>query len=318
MNIFLRDHVSMPVYRGNLTMPPGATPAQHVATRKAFLRSMNRWKRKHGYTFEMLGILDFADHHQDARDPDAHWDIVAYSDAPPSALRKAMSAWRRAGGKRHSLPDLDPDRIKGMCRYAAKDVDPIRRPRHHLASKAVNRVWYTAGFWAGHKPADLWQDVIAEWRAAGVFGDVASNTEDTSLEPSDAHQEAHQDHHQGGRSEAHQDADKGGVVGSKTISSVLDDLTRERAARDAVLAEIDARLAALPRRDHANIRHLLPTTRDDAVMAERLATISGQTVDMVEDFIASRPFGLVETMRPRGRHADPVYHLPPRPPSPCL
>ena len=323
----------MKVYRGNLTMPPGATPAEHMAVREEFLRILRRWTKKTGHTLEILGILDFPDQPADPDDPDAHWDFVAYSDAPRSALRVVVSsAWRRAGGLRQSCVTMGADEVKAHCRYAAKDVVRSRRKRHYLPARGVKRVWYTRGFWQGHKPEDLWHQIIAEWRAAGAFGDAPSNTEDTVLPPSpttetttdpapfDAHQDGHHGHQDGDDDpapDAHQDDGSNrhhdGLVGGKTVSSVFDALRRERAERQAVLAEIDRRLAALPRRDGANVRAILPTTPDDAVMPEKLAAVADATIDAVEDYLRSRPFGVAVVHRPRGRWSDPLYYRQPDP-----
>lgn len=72
-------------YRGNLTMPPKATPTDHRKTKKQFLQIINRWKSRNGYTVEIHVKLDITS------PSDAHWDTVVYSDAPKKSLKSIIS-----------------------------------------------------------------------------------------------------------------------------------------------------------------------------------------------------------------------------------
>jgi hypothetical protein len=303
--MLLSNHITMPSYRGCLKMPTGASPKDHARAKRSFLQSMERWAVSRGVIFKIHAILH-------VKPESAHWDVVAYSDSPRTPLKEAVSTkWKRASGGGHqSLMPMTAEEIKVACRYAAKDVDPTPKNRRSylpVGRKAggMNMTWCSRGFWAGCKVADLWREQIEEWKAAGYF-DKPCPIQDTKLRSQNDHQDAHQD----GQS----DLEKGGGSERSFVSCIgggHDDLSPDQVA---VLVEIDRRLAALPRRAAANIRHLLPTSPDDAVLVERLATISGQMVHDVEQALRSE-FGIVETMRARGRHVDPVYHRPPPSPS---
>jgi hypothetical protein len=324
VNKLLRDHLpdgsigmvvrKVLVYRGHLRMPPDAPPDAHKRAKKEFLRIMRRWARRGNrpkltcadadYTFEVHAV-------QHITDPrNCHWDTVAYSDAPPTALRAAVSdAWSRAGGLRQSLVPLDPEEIDDQCKYQSKDVKPeIRRCTHYIpAAQGMKYHWSSGGFWCDHKPEELWQEVIAEWLAERE----ASNTRDTCSEPSATSDMTTDMAPETPVAAAVDAADDGLLFGSKHASLVLDDM----AERARVIAEIDRRLAALPRRDRENVRAVLPTTPEHAVLPERIANDVGLMVDDVSTILGSKPFGVASQSRPRGRFADEVWYLdmPPMP-----
>jgi hypothetical protein len=287
-------------------MPTGSNRADHTRATGNFLEAMGRWAKARGVVFKVHAILHITS------PTEAHWDVVAYSDAPKTPLKEAVSTkWKRASGGGHqSLMPMTAEEIKVSCRYAAKDVDPTPKKRQSYLPAGrkdggMNMTWHSRGFWAGNTIASLWREQIEQWKAEGRFD--KPRIQDTKLDAPVTTETAHQDAHQDGQSDLHQDAQKGDDGASSFVSCI-------RGEQDAVLVEIDRRLAALPRRAAANIRHLLPTTPDDAVLVEKLATVSGQMVHDVEQALRSE-FGIVETMRARGRHADPVYHRPPPPPS---
>jgi hypothetical protein len=186
----LKDSVTEPHYRGNLTLAGGSTPADHKRVRKEFLRIIRRWATKHAYTFEAHGVLHITD------PINAHWDVVAYSDAPKTTLRRVVSdAWSRAGGLRQSLVPLDPDELDAVTRYQVKEAP--KKGRVYLPAEqsvsGLNLHWSTAGFWRGKSVDQLWAELIQEWFHADdaddqgddVESESVSNNRLTSLEPTD-------------------------------------------------------------------------------------------------------------------------------------
>jgi hypothetical protein len=173
-------------YRGNLTLPKGSSPAAHSAAKQEFCRILRRWKDKHGYILEIHAVLDITS------PTEAHWDVVAYSDAPAKPLRAVVSdAWSRAGGLRQSLIRLDDEELQGQCKYQAKDTLRVdRRPRFLPADRSIlglDHQWSTADFWRGRTIKSIWSELVSEW-----FGDdqgddddarVVSNSSNTLLQP---------------------------------------------------------------------------------------------------------------------------------------
>ncbi len=263
----LRDYLpgGVAVYRGHLRMPIDASPVDHKRTKKEFCRIMRRWSVKHGYIFECHSVQHITDKHN------CHWDTAAYSDAPKKPLRAQVSeAWSRAGGLRQSLVPLDPDEIESQCRYQAKDVAPERRRgTYHLPAPGLQFHWSTGGFWGGHKPAELWKELCKEW-----FPDEeSSNRRDTLLEPTTTPETSPDAAVDGG-------AD-GDDLGSKSVSLLLDDSPE----KTALLAEIDRRLADLPRRNSWEVYWRLPSDPDDAITAERIADDTGLPVAHVDHML---------------------------------
>ena len=269
INIFLRDDlpIGCRVYRGNLTMRRGATPNQHATAKKAFLRTMKRWTNRHNCIFEIHATMHITDPNN------AHWDIIAYSNASKTKLGKAVSAaWSRAGGKSHSLPLLDLDEIAAATRYASKDerVNKERKSnRRYLAlptrELGLNVVWHTSSFFQGQKPADLWRKQIQEWKDAGVFCQPASNNCVPTLEPKvDAENPV-----QSPVQEAIQvrlDALKNDPENGSKVSTQLLDAT----AKQALLAELDRLESELPRRNSSNVVAVLPESPRTATEAASL------------------------------------------------
>ncbi len=305
------------VYRGHLRMPPDASPTDHKRAKKEFLRIMRRWARRGNrrkltcadadYTFEVHAT-------QHITDPrNCHWDCVAYSDAPTKTLRAAVSdAWERAGGLRQSLVPLDPDEIEAQSKYQSKDVKPeTRRGTHYMPAAGLQCHWSTAGFWQDHKPDDLWREVIAEWLA----DKAASNERDTLLEPTTTTETTTETSPESPHKAALRSASPWLEDGSKSVSLSLDDSPDEVAERARVIAGIDRRLDALPRRDRENVRAVLPESPEHAVLPERIANDVGLMVDDVSTILGSKPFGVRSRSRPRGRFADDVWYLdmPPMP-----
>jgi hypothetical protein len=305
----------MKVYRGHLRMPLDATADHHKRSKKAFLRTMRRWAVRTGYTVEFHAVQHITDIHN------CHWDTVAYSDAPRKPLRAAVvAAWERAGGLRQSLVPLDPEEIESQCRYQAKDVEPERqRGKHFLPATGLQFHWSSSGFWQGHKLPELWKACILEWFPPGE----ASNSKDTLLQPSDPHQDDDDD--------AHQDAPESPVVaavradqmgaggGCKSVSLLLDDSPAAVAERVRLLAEIDRRLEAIPRRNAINIYGQLPDHQ--GISPAAVAEATGLTPEHVRHQLRTH-------LKDRGAVAPPIpvpgggwrfdswYAEPPRPPVP--
>ncbi len=164
----LYEHVSdeNAIYRGHLRLPADAAPKDHRRVRKEFLRILDRWRARDGYTLELHAVLDIDD------PLNAHWDTVAYSDAPRRPLKAAVSnAWRRAGGLKQTLVPVDDDELVGTLKYQVKDTTRADRARRFLpamrADMGMNHHWSTKGFWAGKSEADMWGELRKEWFAPG-------------------------------------------------------------------------------------------------------------------------------------------------------
>ena len=172
----LMDHLdeNMVVYRGSLSMPKNSSPDSHVKTRKEFLRILNRWKSKGKYTVEVRGLLHITD------PLNAHWDTLAYSNAPERPLKAAVAdAWHRAGGKWRgwSIESCEHEELTATLKYQNKDtVNPDTARRYLPETKAnmgMKFVWHTRpsktskGFWAGRSEGTLWQECIDEWYNKG-------------------------------------------------------------------------------------------------------------------------------------------------------
>jgi hypothetical protein len=227
---------------------------------------MGRWAKRRGVTFAIHATMDITS------PTDCHWDCVAYSDAPVTPLKAAVSAaWSRAGGAHQSLMPLDDDEIAAQCRYAAKDLAPKRqrgqrylpmiRPKGERGG--INHQWYSAGFWRGHTVKELWHECIEEWKAQGVFGDPVSNKEDTTLRSTPPPEMTPET--------GNPAADLEGSAESKVVSSLLETDRVLTPKQRAVIAEIDDRIAKLKYRNAANIHGVLPTSPDDAATVEDVA-----------------------------------------------
>ena len=142
-------------------MPANATPDDHLKTRKEFLRILSRWKARLGYRLELHGVLDIDDY------LNAHWDVVAHSDAPKKPLRRAVSdAWSRAGGLRQSLVVADRPELTAVAKYQAKDTTDTKDARKYLPASqpnmGMNIHWSTSGFWIKALGV-LWDEWKLEW-----------------------------------------------------------------------------------------------------------------------------------------------------------
>jgi hypothetical protein len=293
----LRDYLpdGVRVYRGHLRMPPDAPPDDHKRAKKAFCRSMRRWAERRGVAFEVHAVQHITDPHN------CHWDTVCYSDAPRTALRAAVSsAWERAGGLRQSLVPLDPDEIGGACKYQSKDVKPeIRRGTHYLpVAQGMKYHWSSAGFWRDHAIDDLWKECIAEWFPDKVPDDVPSNRRDTCLEPPDPPDAVPNMVPESPVVAAVREANPWLHDGSKQVSLLLDDV-----AKSELLAEIDRRLDALPRRNAEEVFRQLPTDPSQAVKPEWIADDTGLPSGHVAYLLKNklRQRGAAELPRVQGR-----------------
>ncbi len=147
-------------YRGNLTLPAGATVEDHRRIKSVFLQALRRWKAREGYTLEIHAVA----HPTSPRE--VHYDVTAYSDGPAKPVRQAVkSLWIRSGGKGGSFVALDDDEIDPAARYQAKDT-PLqvnREKRYLLAPRSIEITWQTGGFWRGDSLDAIWSRLIAEW-----------------------------------------------------------------------------------------------------------------------------------------------------------
>lgn len=164
----LRNLKSLPwnlrVYRGNLTLPVGATADDHRRVRKEFLRILSRWKSKRGICLEIHAVA------HPTNPTNLHYDLVAYSDCPATPLREALSdAWKRAGGLRYSFVDLADGEVDATARYQTKATPRVdREPRYLLAARkdcGIEASWATAGFWGETTMELIWKALIEEWFA---------------------------------------------------------------------------------------------------------------------------------------------------------
>jgi hypothetical protein len=174
-------------YRGNLTLDPGATPADHRRVKKAFLRSLNRWKTRKSYTVEIMARTHATD------STNAHYDILAFTDAPHKPFHSSMlDLWERAGGKQRNdtvrgatlvrLKDHEKDAsakyqqkaIDGLAPIVKEDFRATTPPPKLLNSRKISGLdltWRTDGFWRGTTPDAIWTMLIAEWHAPAISDD---------------------------------------------------------------------------------------------------------------------------------------------------
>lgn len=158
-------------FRGNLTMPPDASPDDHRKVKELFLQSLRRYKKRHGITLEIHAFL----HATNATN--AHWDFVGYaSGRRKAAMGIIREIWTRSGGLRASCVGMGEDEHGAVNRYQAhaapiikrtltvtRDAFNVFRPRSEMGLEIV---WYTAGFWRGSSLEATWRLLISEW-----FGD---------------------------------------------------------------------------------------------------------------------------------------------------
>jgi hypothetical protein len=140
-------------------MPAGSTPHAHARAKELFLQTLRRWKAKHGYALELHAILDIT------APTEAHWDLVAYSDAPKQALKQAISeAWKRSGGLRQSVVECDDDDLGAVVKYQVKSEVKLAKVDHH---------WSTSGFWRGRTVDAIWAEIIRD-----MFSDDQADDQD--------------------------------------------------------------------------------------------------------------------------------------------
>ena len=184
-------------YRGALMMPSGASPAEHRKSKDTFLLALRRWAKRHGHVLELQGKLHAT------KVNEAHWDIVAFSDAPYRKLHDFFCrAWRKAGGHRPALVPMRPGKTIAVAKYHAKDVEePRGRDLVPVSSRVMGleTVWGTRktatspGFW-GRPVNEIWAELIKKWfkdelacEACGVRRDSeVTDTPESSLTTAEA------------------------------------------------------------------------------------------------------------------------------------
>jgi hypothetical protein len=156
-------------------MPAGSTPHAHARAKELFLQTLRRWKAKHGYALELHAILDIT------APTEAHWDLVAYSDAPKQALKQAISeAWKRSGGLRQSVVECDDDDLGAVVKYQVKSevkLAKVDRSTHYIPAAqsdcGLNHHWSTSGFWRGRTVDAIWAEIIRD-----MFSDDQADDQD--------------------------------------------------------------------------------------------------------------------------------------------
>jgi hypothetical protein len=165
------------VYRGNLTLRPGATRGDHSAVITKFLRTLKRREKQSGRTIRVHLTAHITA-------PDAmHYDLIMYGDGSGRWTRETVrDAWLGAGGLRYSPAGIDTEdeRIKA-AKYASKDTTDSRRKFTHLpARNAVNRTRYSAGSFVVPKDT-LWQECIDAWFGTEDTEEVCVSNNDKPL-----------------------------------------------------------------------------------------------------------------------------------------
>lgn len=159
-------------FRGNLTLPPDATPDDHRKVKKVFIQALRRWKKRAGITLEIHSFL----HATDPRN--AHWDFVGYtSGRRKAAMGIIRDLWTRSGGLRASCVEMSEDEFGAVNRYqthaapiskrklsVSRDPIFVFLPRAEMGGLEIT--WHTAGFWMGSSLEATWRLLISEW-----FGD---------------------------------------------------------------------------------------------------------------------------------------------------
>jgi hypothetical protein len=180
-----RNLLSLPdnfkAFRGNLKFLKAATPADHKRAKKAFGQSLNRWKKRHGYTVAFRAVL-----HPTNR-TNAHYDVLCFTDAPIKPFLEAWkSSWRKASGiKNVSLVPTKRDELEAVSKYQSKCVTPVSlqsnktnidslstekdtpKDTHFLLNSrkelGLERVWTRGDFWRGSSLGKVWSTLISEW-----------------------------------------------------------------------------------------------------------------------------------------------------------
>jgi hypothetical protein len=173
-------------FRGNLTLPKDATPADHRRAKKSFGERMDDWSRANGYIFAFRAIL-----HATNR-TNAHWDFQLFTDAPAKPFRAFWrEAWVKSGGRRATIVGTTDEELDATAKYQSKvdsakqragsveysktniedNLDPPTEPKEPyflLKSRSelgLERVWTKGDFWQGGSLDKVWKILIDEWYA---------------------------------------------------------------------------------------------------------------------------------------------------------
>jgi hypothetical protein len=171
-------------FRGNLTLPKDATPADHRRVKKSFGERMDDWSRANGYIFAFRAIL-----HATNR-TNAHWDFQLFTDAPAKPFRAFWrEAWVKSGGRRATIVPTTDEELEATAKYQSKvdsakqragiveysktniedNLDSPTEPKEPyflLKSRSelgLERVWMKGDFWQGGSLDEVWKMLIKEW-----------------------------------------------------------------------------------------------------------------------------------------------------------
>jgi hypothetical protein len=163
-------------YRGNLTMPKGASREAHRDAQAKFSRAVKAIEKKIGRVIRFRAVAHDTGKHE------RHYDYHAYAEGvrPKTMRRIFLTAARKAGFLRATCrPMTSPQQIKGTAAYNFKrDVvkwDGERRQYVKQVSEYVllpaahgsRVVWGSHRFYLDSTKDALWQELRRRWFSAG-------------------------------------------------------------------------------------------------------------------------------------------------------
>lgn len=160
-------------YRGNLTMPPGATLDDHRKVRGAFLRTLKRHAERAGIEIRLRAYSDYIG------PSDLHYDVVAYASETIGVERLAnmvRDAWLAAGGKRSTFRPLDEGQRAAWSVYTtkARGIKDKRRYRFVPAKGSLPYTFGTNGFYTMSRAA-LWRELCKIWHPTMLVAKVSDS-----------------------------------------------------------------------------------------------------------------------------------------------
>lgn len=239
------------IYRGHLSLPAGATVADHATTRTRFMAALRVLKSRLRKKLPNLVLELRCYTHCTA--PDAqHYDTIIYGNLPQDELRRCLKRpWINSGGRDDVVcVAVEPGEEITATGYLAK-TQARYRTRHYLpASNKLDHVWGTTGFFGTTNKTKIWAGLRAKWHPPAPPTPLVSNT---CVKP----------YHATNQSLTHQ------------LNAAFDEVTGTEAYRDYI--------------DRDLIRRVLKGTPAESIGINAIAHRSGTPVYRVEKLLPSVP-----------------------------
>jgi hypothetical protein len=150
------------IVRGNLKLPPFASPEEHERAKAILSRAIKDHEKKTGRAIRFRAV---ADHNHPE---DRHYDFVAYGDRYSFRAMNTLikSAATKAGCKATCRPVNTKAQRIGTVRYVHKaDLKPTRQEKFvYLPARDGSRlVWGSQDFFQGTSKTALWEECKAHW-----------------------------------------------------------------------------------------------------------------------------------------------------------